>query len=306
MPQISVVIPTFNCAEYLATAIDSVLAQTFRDLEVIVVDDGSTDETRSVVGAYGDRILYIRTENRGAASARNQGLQACSGEYLAFLDADDWWEPTKLAEQMSALADDGDAGLVYCDMHVHYDDGTTLDSFLSNKSYACSGYVFDQLMQSQFIFPSTVLLKMSCVREVGTFDESMQSLEDCDFLLRFCYRWKVAMVPKPLVHRRQREGSLTSNEAFRTRYLITFHEKALQLPSLSGSRIRHFEQRLSRVHFNRASYCFQERQIEECRSNLVASLRYNWKNLRALRFLVASYFPPILIRQFGALRRAQS
>lgn len=305
MPKISVVIPTFNCARYLAGAIDSVLAQKYRDFEIIVVDDGSTDNTGAIVERYGERILYIRTENRGAAAARNRGIEASRGEYLAFLDADDWWEPTKLVEQVPELDNDQEAGLVYCDMRVHNDDGTSLESFLSTKPFASSGYVFDQLMHSQFIFPSTALLRMRSIRETGAFDESMRSLEDCDFLLRFCYRWKVAVVPKPLVHRRQRAGSLTSNEDFRSRYLVSFHEKALQLPTLTDRRVHHFQHRLSLVHFNRASFCFRERQIEECRRNLWSSLKYDWKNLRALRFLIASYFPSLLLRQLGSLRRAQ-
>jgi len=305
MPKVSVVIPSYNCARYLPAAVDSVRAQSYPDTEIIVVDDGSTDETPAIAERYGRQIVYIRTANRGAAAARNRGIRASNGEYLAFLDADDWWEPTKLAEQVPELEKDETVGLVYTDMRVHYDDGTTLDSLLSTKPLAGCGYIFDQLMQSQFVFPSTTLLRMSCVRKVGPFDESMRSLEDCDFLLRLCYRWKVALVRKPLVHRRERAGNLSSNEGLHTRYIITFHEKALQLPSLNASRFRHFQHRLARAHLRRACYCFRQQQIAECRRNLQSSLKYDWKNLGALRFLLASYLPGGGLQQLSVPRDAR-
>ena len=305
MARVSVVIPSYNCARYLAAAIESALAQTHNDTEIIVVDDGSTDETPAVAERYEKQIIYIRTANRGAGAARNLGIRASKGEYLAFLDADDWWEPTKLAEQLRELERDESVGLVYTDMRVHYDDGTTLESFLSTKHLASSGYIFDQLIQSQFVFPSTTLLRMSCVREVGPFDESMRSLEDCDFLLRVCYKWKVALVRKPLVHRRQRAGGLGSNEALHTRYIVTFHEKALQLPSLTPDRLRHFQDRLALAHLRRACYCFREREIEECRSNLRSSLKYDWRNFNALGFLLASYLPGGVLQQFSVPRDAR-
>lgn len=103
MPRVSVVMPSYNCAQYLAEAVDSALAQTYRDFEIVVVDDGSKDNTEEVARRYGSKIQYIKQENRGLPGARNTGIRASSGEYIALLDADDSWFPEKLARQIPSL-----------------------------------------------------------------------------------------------------------------------------------------------------------------------------------------------------------
>ncbi len=103
MPKVSVIIPTFNCAVYLPQAIESVLGQTWQDFELIVVDDGSTDDTCQVLAPYQNRLVYLYQENQGESSARNKGIQVAQGEYLAFLDSDDLWLATKLERQITVL-----------------------------------------------------------------------------------------------------------------------------------------------------------------------------------------------------------
>ena len=230
MPKVSVIIPAYNCACYLPCCIESVLGQTYRDLEVIVVDDGSIDDTESVLERFAPKVRYLKSCHKGAAAARNQGIMASDGDYIAFLDADDWWEPEKIEAQVAELEKDDEVDLVYSDMCVHYDDGKTVPSFLKNRPVAASGYVFDHLVQSQFIFPSTVLIRRTCIQQVGLFDESMLSLEDCEFFLRICYTRKVAAVLTPLVHRRQRAGNMTSNEDSARVTAFSFRRRRLSLP----------------------------------------------------------------------------
>ena len=298
MAKVSVIIPTYNGAKYLATAVESALAQTYRDVEVVIVNDGSTDGTDAIARAYGPRVTYIRkTENTGLASARNVGIRGSSGTCIALLDDDDWWEPEKLQEQMAEIEKDGAVALVYSDMCVHYDDGSTIPSFLSSRPLASSGYVFDKLIQSRFIFPSTVLIRRSCLQQVGLFDESMLSLEDCEFFSRLCYACRVAVVRKPLVHRRQRAGNMTSDEDLGTRYRIKFHEKALLLPNLSPGRTRELWHQLSAAYFKRGTYCLGQRRMDECRDSLRLSLRHDWSNHGALRCLMGSYLSPKLLAQ---------
>ena len=203
MPRVSVVIPTYNCARYLGQAIDSVLAQTYADLEVIVMDDCSRDNTAEVAFAYGSRIRYLRQENSGLPAARNRAIEAAGGELIALLDADDWWEPSKLERQVALIDADSDVALVYTDLRVVYDDGRVIPSFLASRPLASDGYVFQKLAQSGFILPSTVVVRRASLEAVGMFDETMRSHEDIELWLRLCHRWKVASVHVPLVNRRQ-------------------------------------------------------------------------------------------------------
>src|SRR5712672_3063531 len=116
MPKVSIIIPAYNQARFLGVAIESALRQTFSDLEVIVIDDGSTDQTRQVAAGFGDRIRYIHQDNTGLPGARNRGIRESSGEYLCFLDSDDFYHPDKLQRQVELLDADPEIGFVYCDI----------------------------------------------------------------------------------------------------------------------------------------------------------------------------------------------
>jgi glycosyltransferase involved in cell wall biosynthesis len=295
MPKVSVVIPTYNCAHYLEQAIESVMNQTYHDLEIIVLDDGSTDDTAQAVQKYGANINYIRQENRGLPSARNSAIKASSGEFIALLDADDWWEPAKLSEQVPILDEDPELCLVYSDLEVVYDDGSVIPSFLSSRPIATSGYVFDQLLQSSFILPSTVILRRSCLDKVGMFDESMRSHEDIDLWLRLCQRWNVALVRKPLTHRRQGTANMSSNEGLRTEYGIKLLVKALSLPNISKSQQATLIQQLGKAYFSRGYFYFTKNQMEECRNCLRQSLSCQRWNRSAWIYYAASFIPTSLL-----------
>jgi glycosyltransferase involved in cell wall biosynthesis len=303
MPKVSVIIPTYNCAHYLEQAIESAINQTYRDLEIIVMDDGSTDDTAQVVRKYEADIRYIRQDNRGLPAARNHAIESSSGELIALLDADDWWEPTKLAEQVSLLVEDPELCLVYSDLEVVFDDGSIIPSFLSSRPLAASGYVFDRLLQSGFILPSTVLLRRSYMEQVGMFDESMRSHEDIDLWLRMCQRWRVALVRKPLTHRRQGSANMTSNDNLRTEYGIKLRMKALSLPNLTTIQRHAIIRQLAGAYFARGYYYFTAGQMRECRKSLGESLRCHGWNRSAWTYYAASFFPRQLI---GFIRRSKT
>jgi len=132
---ISVIIPAYNHARYLAEAIDSVLAQTYAPLEIIVVDDGSTDGTPAVAASYGDRIRYIRQENAGVGAARNNGIAAARGEYLAFLDSDDIWLPEKLEREIALFDADPQLGFVHCGVEKFDESGQTTISMTGAEGW---------------------------------------------------------------------------------------------------------------------------------------------------------------------------
>lgn len=206
MTLVSVVIPNHNYARYVTAAVESVLAQTHREIEVIVVDNGSTDDSLKRLSALGDRIRLISQENRGQAGARNRGIAESRGDWIAFCDADDCWSPEKLERQL-ALAGDPGVGLIYtgyflCDQdlrpvrHVHAQNrGRVLPLFAQG---------------SAAVIPageSSVLVRREAVVKAGKFDESLSISSGFDFYRRVCQHYEVEAVPEPLVFYRQHPQS---------------------------------------------------------------------------------------------------
>ena len=298
MPAASVIIPAFNCAHYLPAAIESVLEQTFSDLEIIVVDDGSTDETEEAVRPYLDRIQYIRQENRGLPGARNTGIRASHGEFIALLDADDSWVPDKLAWQMPCFTD-AEIGIVYSDFSVKYVDGRFLPSYLAERPLASEGWIIDHYIQSRFLFPSSMVLRRCAMEACGLFDEEMLAAEDIELFAKICLRWKVA--------RTEGTHNITANSGKMADYTILAFEKLLrsesELPSPT-KRILHAE--LSRQHWWRGYARFKSDRLALARQDLLRSVRYDRRNLgRCAPFLLATLLPAKMLRrlQGGPKRR---
>jgi len=199
MPAVSVIIPTYNRAEFLRLAITSVLNQTFQDFEIIVVDDASEDHTHEVVSDFSDkRIKYIRHEaNTRVSAARNTGVLSASGDYIAFLDDDDEWLPGKLQIQVTLLEDSTSTfGGVYTGC-VRIDRPTGQISQLVVPKRR--GNIYNDLLKSNFIVTSTVLLRRKCFDRVGLFDESIEFWEDYDIWIRVSKEFHFECVPESLV-----------------------------------------------------------------------------------------------------------
>lgn len=194
-PRISVVIPTYNYGHYLPTAIASVREQKWPDLEIIVVDDGSTDETPRVMEELaGDDLRYLRQPNAGAAAARNLGIRESNGEWIAFLDADDFWMPDKLAIQMGELQKHPTASFSYADVRERFVDGT--ESNLECEPVRKS-LILKLLTGNAFSTP-TVIVRRQCFQEVGLFDEKLRTGEDWDMWLRLAAHFECIYVARPL------------------------------------------------------------------------------------------------------------
>ena len=290
MPKVSVIIPTYNCARYLPGAIESVLRQTYRDFEVIVVNDGSPDDTDSAVAPYLDRITYIKQANLGAPAARNRGLAASTGELIAFLDDDDEWVPEKLRLQVPEF-DDAEVGLVYSDLRVVHDDGRVEESFLATRPLAASGYIFENFLASGFILTSCVAVSRRCLEDVGDFDESMRSLQDFDLWFRILRRWKAALVRRPLALRRLRAGNMTSDRNLPSRFYVRLYEKVLTEFELSPRERAIARSRMAEVCYERGYYLSHRGSRAEARSVLLRSLWYNARQLRAWRCLAVALAP---------------
>lgn len=210
MAVVSVIIPAYNESGSIADAIDSVLGQTYTDIELIVVDDCSTDDTPEVVRGYDDdRLTYIRHgTNRGAAAARNTGIRQAEGEYIAFLDSDDHWHPTKLERQVDCLRSRSEEWIaVYCD--AEYETGSTIDVLLrkyiypneENRGIEGSEALVKKLLAGDAIVGagSTLLAKSKYVEEIGGFDEAFVRHQDWEFLIRLLAHGKCAYVDEKLV-----------------------------------------------------------------------------------------------------------
>jgi len=205
---VSVIIPTFNRGYIVTEAIESVLSQSYKDFEIIVVDDGSTDNTREVLDPYRDRIRYFYQENKGVAGARNKGIEASRGEFIAFLDSDDIWLPEKLGRQVDYLNTHTDIGMVYSRYWREYED-TGKRKLRPKKKYLKDGYIYTQVLFRYLIWIGTVMLRRSCFEIVGRFDVSLASAEDKDMLLRVARHYRVGLIEAPLAIHRIRGNSLT-------------------------------------------------------------------------------------------------
>jgi glycosyltransferase involved in cell wall biosynthesis len=301
---VSVIIPTYNSAAFLREAIQSVLSQTYVDFEVVVVDDGSTDNTESEVHSFGDRVCYVKQQNQGAGAARNHGINRSRGKYVAFLDADDLWLPGKLCEQIPLLDRDPELGLVYSDWSVVSEQGETEPSYLRGQP-AAGGYVFDELVQCGFILTSGTIVRRSCLDDVGFFDETLSIAQDYDLWLRICYRWKIALVNKPLVIKRNRDGNLSSNLIKTAVERIVLFEKALKDYSDMTPRSRRLVRRQVALNYWDVGYHHFERMFfKEARKNFMYSLRYDWRSGRAYAHLAVSCLPASVVGIVRAAKRA--
>ena len=217
MPKVSVIIPTHNRAHFLVDTINSVLGQSFKDAQIIVIDDGSTDNTRQLVGQYGARIDYIYQQKAGRAQARNIGIKAAQGDYIAFLDDDDIWLPEKLEKQVIFLDAHPDIGLVHTFTEVIDEQGLLLEKETRErlKSYRKSmriGYTYEGMSRYCTMFISSVILRSCCLEEMELFDTITETFEDWDFYLRFSLKYRIGIIPQALVRFRIHQAHSTLDE----------------------------------------------------------------------------------------------
>lgn len=198
-PKVTCVITTFNRASYLKEAIDSILAQDFNRYELIVVDDGSSDHTFSVIEEYQKRIRYIFQENKGAGAARNLGLREARGEYMAYLDSDDLWVPRKLSIQTRFLDQNPDYLLCYSE-EIWYRNSVRVNPCKRHRKY--SGHIFSRCLPLCIISPSSAMIRRNTLQELGGFDESLPAAEDYDLWLRVTCAHPVFLIPAPLIIKR--------------------------------------------------------------------------------------------------------
>ncbi len=230
-PKVSVIIPSYNATRFVKTTIDSVLAQTFQDFEIVVVDDGSTDNTKEVLQDYGDKIRYLYKENGGVSKARNYGIENANGKYIAFLDADDVWMPEKLEKQVELLESNAEIGLCYVATQK-VDEELNYLSTINANSY--EDYCEALLLNLNIVAGScsSAMVRRDIVSQTDGFDSKFSTYADWEMWLRLSLLTKFAPIQTELVKYRIVAGSMSSNPEVTKRDALGVLDKFFNLPNL--------------------------------------------------------------------------
>ncbi len=299
MPTFDVIIPAYNAARFLALALDSVEAQTFRDWRILLVDDGSTDETPELVRPYqerlGDKLLYIRQSNAGLPAARNTAIRHATAEYLALLDADDVWLPRRLEATLAAFQARPAAALAYGYVSRIDPRGQVIDTFDKPASYA-EGRVAPYLYMRMLDLPCpTVSFRRDSAEAVGGFDESLRASEDRDLWIRLTARQEAVLVREVIALYRLSPQAMSTDVNRMTTSQLRLVEKHFGLP---GCGWRQRRVALSWVHRQRGealaakgqmvaawgaafrALLFYPLQVHTVRTALSLTLRQLWRPLK--------------------------
>ena len=227
-PLVSVIIPTYNSGHFVSAAIQSALAQTYQPLEVIVVDDGSTDDTKERISAWEGSIHYVRQPNRGPAAARNRGITLARGDLIAFLDADDVWLPQKLQKQVELLRHRPEAGMVHSALY-YWNEGTDNREVRNDSHSEKHGHCYQSFFDRCGVTPSTIIVRREVLARIGGFDESIRrpSTEDYDLCFRIARYYELAYIDEPLILYRLHAANGSKNTATLLESQLYVLEKAL-------------------------------------------------------------------------------
>ncbi len=305
-PLVSVVITAYNASRWIAETLDSVLAQDFTDFEVIVVDDGSTDDTAQVVAGYAERVCCIHRPNGGQPSARNVGIRAARGEYIAFLDADDLWSKEKLRLQVDLLKRTGLAW-GYCEAWAFDgESGKSLFKF-GELVRQYDGDILESLFLADFIPSPTPVIRKSVFEHVGYFDEdrTVRIGEDWDMWLRIAACYPVGLVTEPLAYYRVHETSMTGGETPLSRLhgqLSVIEKAVVREPVRLGPLRRHVL--AERYVASGKGYAGMGR-TSMARAMFVHAMRYNPANPLAYVFWLSTWLGGNLLHRFHLLNVAR-
>ena len=231
-PLVSVIIPTYNRAWVLREAIDSVLAQEFKDFELIVVDDGSTDNTGEILDSYEQDILVLRQSNKGVSAARNLGIAEAGGQLVAFLDSDDLWLPRKLSRQVDYFNLNPDTVINQTEEIWMRNDVRVNPKDRHRKP---SGMIFEHSLGLCLVSPSAVMIQKTLFDAVGVFDDNLPACEDYDLWLRISCRYPVHLIDTPLIIKRGGHGDQLSKAPGLDRFRIQSLEKIIKSGRLTES-----------------------------------------------------------------------
>lgn len=281
VPTISVVIPNYNYGRYLAETLESVFAQTLPPHEVIVVDDGSTDNSSEILSSYGDRVRVVRQQNRGVAAARNAGIELATGEFVAFLDADDIWLPQKLERQVERFLADPEIGLVLCGGEEIDERGVRLGQLLTD---GMEGWIAKEMLlfeRTTVLLPgSGALVPRPIFKTIGEFDGRLPPSEDWDISYRIARRYKVGFVPEVLIQYRIHGTNSHMNIRRMERGMLIAFSKAFAEPDPQLQAVR--RRAYGNLHMILAGSFFRAGQYRDFTKHALKSLWFTPHNYTRL------------------------
>jgi hypothetical protein len=234
-PKVSIIMPTYNRSYIIRRALDSIEAQTYKQWELIVVDDGSTDDTWQVMRECQlDNVKYIKTSHGGVSRARNVGLNHATGECIAYLDTDDEWSPHFLELMVKGMKSEPNVGLAYCSNEIIFKIKKDTE-WREVRRKVCVPFNYFDLLSKIFMFTCCVMHRRECTQEVGGFDEGMEACEDWDLFLRIGQKYKIIFVPHLLSWSHQRRGGDSITDT--TNFLSSFKKLDLRIQNLLKTRI---------------------------------------------------------------------
>jgi glycosyltransferase involved in cell wall biosynthesis len=258
-PGVSVVIPAYNYARYLPRALDSVLRQTFQDIEILIIDDGSTDNTPDVVRDFlaDPRVRYHRIRNNGPSRARNVGIGLARAELVAFLDADDAWMPTKLEKQLALFRRRPSPGVVYTRRRLVDAEGFELESVEPTPH---RGQVLQALLGGNFLCLTSCMVSRRVFETVGTFDEALSQAEDYDLWLRAAQHFRFDFVDEPLVSYRFGHTSLSRHTQERLQSVVHILRRFLKQQGGQSTVLRSLVRKKLAATYSDCALAIRDRQ----------------------------------------------
>jgi glycosyltransferase involved in cell wall biosynthesis len=333
-PLVSVIIPAYKCENFISSAIESVLSQTYENIELIVVDDGSPDNTASVTKQYLNRIHYIHQENGGVSKARNTGIRISKGEYVAFLDADDKWENNKLELQMKLFMDHPDVKFVFCsfwntkngnvlldksfkdafnffkEYRYDMDDIFEFSSYYKNGSEKVKYYwgnIYDYLFLGNMILPSSVIVQKDSLLLSGMFNENFKVAEETELFLKYSTRNTIGFIQYPLVYYEVPNVNNLSGKSNLEKLMK--NALKIQIDSYIYNRNRQrknsnfYFKGISKTYCRLAYYYISEYNFRESRRYAVCAIKSCQYNMKAYLIWFISFFPKQFLEYISRLKR---
>jgi len=281
--KVSVILPTYNRAQHIVSTLNSVVEQTYDNFEIIVVDDGSTDNTYDIIAGFKKQspypVIYKYQNNKGPAAARNVGIKAASGEYIAFIDSDDIWHKDKIVKQLAIFRKNNNISMVFSDMMLSENYEKKADSVFHahNHQLKFSEHkdFYYYLLNTNPIFTPTVMVKSECFEKVGLFNEDYKFGEDYDMWVRIASNY---------VHEFNKNGI-----NIRKNHLRNFNMEIKECSLIKKG--------LGRDYFNYAYYLYDVGQMNKARQNFLSSLKLKYQPVPCLFYLLTSFLPSSLLKQ---------